>query len=85
MGNSAPPKVLVWLDVIANGGMFVEEQNSCRTRQYVPAIEAVAAQLHFKEIFRGKHARRIRVFTSLLQDGSGKQWKSDSTPEKDAF
>ena len=84
LGNRAPQKLLVWIYVIAKGGKVVEEQNSCKTRQYLPAIDSVAAKLHFTDSFRGRQTRIFQTFTSLIQGGRDKKWKSVITPENGA-
>ena len=84
LGNSAPQKLLVWNYVIAKGRMVVEEQNSCNTRQFLPVIDSVAAKLHFTDSFRGRQTRIFQTFTSLIQGGRDKKWKSVITPENGA-
>ena len=84
LGNANSQKLFVWTYVIAKGGLVVEEQNSHKTRQYLAAIDLVNAKLHFTDSFRSKQTRIFRAFTSLIQGGRDKKWKSVTTPEKDA-
>ena len=85
LGNSSPTKLVVWFHAIAKGRRVVEERNPERTRQFLPSIESVAAKLHFTAVFREKESRFFQLFTSLLEEGQGKYWKSVSTLEKGAF
>ena len=82
-GDSSPAKLLVWLHVVAQGRSVVTEK-SPQKRQFLRAMDTVAAKVHFTPAFRKKHETFFNIFMSLLQ-GEAKtcKWKSIEAPQKD--
>ena len=48
-GGAYNAKLVVWLHAIANGGNVVEHEHRENANQYLPAITAVKAEVHFTE------------------------------------
>ena len=49
LGGPYHAKLFVWLHAIANGGKVVEDEHRENATQYLPAITAVKAEVHFTE------------------------------------
>ena len=85
LGHSSPAKLLVWLHAVAKGRSVVT-QESQQKRQFLRAIDIVAAKLHFTDEFRKKHEHFFTIFMSLLQrEAATCKWRSIGAPEQDAL
>ena len=82
LGAAYDAKLVVWLHAIANGGKVVEHEHRENARQYVPAITAVKAEVHFTEEYERRHEVVVYAFVSLLfQHRKKGQWKIVPAPD----